>query len=189
MERADQSVITQGILCHILKYLRRLKVLALPKQCNDSVIAVVGQNCPNLESIVLNDTGVTNTGMFISTKFSKEDLITVHLRRNRLVTVLPTPPHGHHVENGSQSTWSRSATSRPAFFKRFALRQYSRYFVVLLRQRSRFSQVCAQNSRIRSNGPPDSWAFGIAVANVSRRRVALAQQCVHLQRPNAGLFA
>lgn len=65
MERADQSVITQGILCHILKYLRRLKVLALPKQCNDSVIAVVGQNCPNLESIVLNDTGVTNTGQSI----------------------------------------------------------------------------------------------------------------------------
>ena len=62
MERADQSVITQGILCHILKYLRRLKALALPKQCNDSVIAVVGQNCPLLESIVLNDTGVTNTG-------------------------------------------------------------------------------------------------------------------------------
>lgn len=63
MERADQSVITQGILCHILKYLRRLKALALPKQCNDSVIAVVGQNCPLLESIVLNDTGVTNTGI------------------------------------------------------------------------------------------------------------------------------
>nr|CAH0098525.1 unnamed protein product [Daphnia galeata] len=63
MERADQSVITQGILCHILKYLRRLKVLALPKQCNDSVIAVVGQNCPSLENIVLNDTGVTNTGI------------------------------------------------------------------------------------------------------------------------------
>jgi hypothetical protein len=67
MERADQSVITQGILCHILKYLRRLKVLALPKQCNDSVIAVVGQNCPNLESIVLNDTGVTNTGSYFMT--------------------------------------------------------------------------------------------------------------------------
>ena len=63
MEKADQSVITQGILCHILKYLRRLKALALPKQCNDSVIAVVGQNCPNLESIVLNDTGVSNTGI------------------------------------------------------------------------------------------------------------------------------
>ena len=63
MEKADQSVITQGILCHILKYLRRLKALALPKQCNDSVIAVVGQNCPNLESIVLNNTGVSNTGI------------------------------------------------------------------------------------------------------------------------------
>ena len=63
MEKADQSVITQGILCHILKYLRRLKALALPKQCNDSVIAVIGQNCPNLESIVLNDTGVSNTGI------------------------------------------------------------------------------------------------------------------------------
>ena len=63
LEKADQSVITQGILCHILKYLRRLKALALPKQCNDSVIAVVGQNCPNLESIVLNDTGVSNTGI------------------------------------------------------------------------------------------------------------------------------
>lgn len=72
MERADQSVITQGILCHILKYLRRLKALALPKQCNDSVIAVVGQNCPNLESIVLNDTGVTNTGT-LAALFRKVD--------------------------------------------------------------------------------------------------------------------
>lgn len=63
MERAGQSVITQGILCHILKYLRNLKSLALPKQCNDSVIAVVGQNCPELECIVLNDAGVTNTGI------------------------------------------------------------------------------------------------------------------------------
>lgn len=40
--------------------------MALPKQCNDSVIAVVGQNCPSLESIVLNDTGVTNTGLHLT---------------------------------------------------------------------------------------------------------------------------
>ncbi|KAK2717235.1 uncharacterized protein LOC136039433 [Artemia franciscana] len=63
MERADQSVITQGLLCHIVKYLRKLRALALPKQCDDSVIAVVGQNCQHLESIVLNDTAVTNTGI------------------------------------------------------------------------------------------------------------------------------
>lgn len=91
MERADQSVITQGILCHILKYLRRLKALALPKQCNDSVIAVVGQNCPSLESIVLNDTGVTNTGWYISINTNNKRVrvyLFVILHRDCLVVVL-----------------------------------------------------------------------------------------------------
>ncbi len=51
----------------VSKKVESVGLLALPKQCNDSVIAVVGQNCPNLESIVLNDTGITNTGSYFMT--------------------------------------------------------------------------------------------------------------------------
>ena len=43
--------------------LYRLRVLALPKQCDDDVASVVGLNCPKLECIILTGTAVTNVGL------------------------------------------------------------------------------------------------------------------------------
>ena len=63
LEKADSPAITTYLLAHILKYLTRLRVLALPKQCDDDVAAVVGINCPKLECIILTGTAVTNVGL------------------------------------------------------------------------------------------------------------------------------
>jgi len=64
LEKADSPAITTYLLAHILKFLTHLKVLALPKQCDDDVASVVGLNCPQLESIVLTGcTGLTNLGL------------------------------------------------------------------------------------------------------------------------------
>ena len=40
-----------------------MRVLALPKQCDDDVASVVGLNCPKLECIILTGTAVTNVGL------------------------------------------------------------------------------------------------------------------------------
>ena len=51
------------LVAHILKFLPLLRVLALPKQCDDDVASVVGLNCPKLECIILTGTSVTNVGL------------------------------------------------------------------------------------------------------------------------------
>lgn len=84
-------------------------MLALPKQCNDSVIAVIGQNCPNLESIVLNDTGVSNTGAAVN---STIEFFTSIFLRDRLAPMLSKTTHRHHAQNGSQSTRRCIAAAR-----------------------------------------------------------------------------
>lgn len=63
LEKADSSGITSYLLAHILKFLIRLRVLALPKQCDDDVASVIGLNCPKLECIILTGTSVTNQGL------------------------------------------------------------------------------------------------------------------------------
>ena len=63
LEKADSSGITSYLLAHILKFLIRLRVLALPKQCDDDVASVIGLNCPKLECIILTGTSVTNVGL------------------------------------------------------------------------------------------------------------------------------
>lgn len=63
VEKADSPAITTYLLAHILKFLTRLRVLALPKQCDDDVASVVGLNCPKLECIILTGTSVTNLGL------------------------------------------------------------------------------------------------------------------------------
>ena len=63
LEKADSPAITTYLLAHILKFLNQLKVLALPKQCDDDVASCVGINCPKLESIVLTGTNVSNVGL------------------------------------------------------------------------------------------------------------------------------
>jgi len=63
LERADSPAITPYLLAHSLKFLSNLRVLALPKQCDDDVASIVGLNCPRLESIVLTGTAVTNVGL------------------------------------------------------------------------------------------------------------------------------
>lgn len=63
LEKADSPAITTYLLAHILKFLTRLRVLALPKQCDDDVASVVGLNCPKLECIILTGTAVTNVGL------------------------------------------------------------------------------------------------------------------------------
>ena len=63
LEKADSPAITTYLLAHILKFLNHLKVLALPKQCDDDVASCVGINCPKLESIVLTGTNVSNVGL------------------------------------------------------------------------------------------------------------------------------
>lgn len=63
LEKADSPAITTYLLAHILKFLNRLRVLALPKQCDDDVASVIGLNCPRLECIVLTGTSVSNVGL------------------------------------------------------------------------------------------------------------------------------
>ena len=63
LEKADSPGITSYLLAHILKFLIRLRVLALPKQCDDDVASVIGLNCPKLECIILTGTSVTNVGL------------------------------------------------------------------------------------------------------------------------------
>jgi len=60
---ADSASISTYLLSHILKFMSELKVLSLPKQADDDVLSVIGMNCTNLESIVLNSTSVTNLGL------------------------------------------------------------------------------------------------------------------------------
>jgi len=63
LEKADSSAITTYLLAHTLKHLNQIRVLALPKQCDDDVASIIGINCPRLESIILTGTMVTNTGL------------------------------------------------------------------------------------------------------------------------------
>ena len=63
LEKADSPAITTYLLAHILKFLTLLKVVALPKQCDDDVASVIGLNCPKLECIILTGTSVTNVGL------------------------------------------------------------------------------------------------------------------------------
>jgi len=63
LEKAESPAITTYLMAHTLKHLNQIRVLALPKQCDDDVASIIGINCPRLESIVLTGTGVTNTGL------------------------------------------------------------------------------------------------------------------------------
>ena len=63
LEKADSGAITTYLLAHTLKHLNNLRVLALPKQCDDDVASIIGINCPRLESLILTGTNVTNTGL------------------------------------------------------------------------------------------------------------------------------
>ena len=42
MEKADSVAITTYLLAHTLKHLNNLRVLALPKQCDDDVASIIG---------------------------------------------------------------------------------------------------------------------------------------------------
>lgn len=63
LEKAESPGVTTYLLAHILKFTREVKVLSLPKQCDDDVVSIIGINCKKLESIVLTDTNVTNAGL------------------------------------------------------------------------------------------------------------------------------
>ncbi len=63
LEKADSGAISTYLLAHVLKFLTRLRVVALPKQCDDDVVSVIGLNCPKLESIILTGTSVSNVGL------------------------------------------------------------------------------------------------------------------------------
>lgn len=63
LEKAESPAITTYLLAHTLKHLTSVRVLALPKQCDDDVASIIGINCPRLESVVLTGTSVTNTGL------------------------------------------------------------------------------------------------------------------------------
>ena len=82
LEMADSPAITTYLLAHTLKHLNCVRVLALPKQCNnrpvhdpisdgdcdiaagdDDVASIIGINCPRLESLVITGTNVTNSGL------------------------------------------------------------------------------------------------------------------------------
>lgn len=63
LERADSPAISTYLLAHTLKHLNNVRVLALPKQCDDDVASIIGINCPKLESLVLTGTNVTNSGL------------------------------------------------------------------------------------------------------------------------------
>ena len=73
LEKADSSAITTYLLAHTLKHLNCLRVLALPKQCDDDVASIIGINCPRLESLILTGTNVTNTGLswFLCCRYSQ----------------------------------------------------------------------------------------------------------------------
>ena len=40
------SAITTYLLAHTLKHLNQIRVLSLPKQCDDDVASIIGINCP-----------------------------------------------------------------------------------------------------------------------------------------------
>ena len=40
------SAITTYLLAHTLKHLNQVRVLSLPKQCDDDVASIIGINCP-----------------------------------------------------------------------------------------------------------------------------------------------
>jgi len=63
LEKADSTAINTYLLAHTLKHLNQIRVLSLPKQCDDDVASIIGINCPRLESIILTGTSVTNTGL------------------------------------------------------------------------------------------------------------------------------
>ena len=42
LEKADSVAITTYLLAHTLKHLTNLRVLALPKQCDDDVASIIG---------------------------------------------------------------------------------------------------------------------------------------------------
>ena len=42
LEKADSVAITTYLLAHTLKHLNNLRVLALPKQCDDDVASIIG---------------------------------------------------------------------------------------------------------------------------------------------------
>ena len=63
LEKAESPAITTYLLAHIIKFLNRIRVLALPKQCDDDVASVIGLNCPKLECVILTGTSVTNGGL------------------------------------------------------------------------------------------------------------------------------
>ena len=63
LEKADAPVVTTYLLAHVLKFMNHLKIVALPKQCDDDVASILGINCPKLESVVLTGANVTNVGL------------------------------------------------------------------------------------------------------------------------------
>lgn len=63
LEKADSPAITTYLLVHILKFMNNVRVLSLPKQCDDDVASILGINCPKLESLILTGTNVTNNGL------------------------------------------------------------------------------------------------------------------------------
>jgi len=63
LEKADSSCISTYLLAHVFKHTNRLRVLSLPKQSDDDVVSILSINCPNLESVVLTGTNVTNVGL------------------------------------------------------------------------------------------------------------------------------
>ncbi len=63
LEKADSAAISTYLLAHILKFTNNLRILSLPKQCDDDVASIVGINCPRLESLIVTGTHVTNVGL------------------------------------------------------------------------------------------------------------------------------
>ena len=64
LEKADSPAITVYLLAHILKFTNNLRVLSLPKQCDDDVMMMIGMNQPKLESLILTGNGsLTNFGL------------------------------------------------------------------------------------------------------------------------------
>ena len=55
LEKADSVAITTYLLAHTLKHLNNLRVLALPKQCDDDVASIIGtpQHILRLSSLCL----------------------------------------------------------------------------------------------------------------------------------------
>lgn len=63
LQKADSPAVTPYLLAYVLKSLGRLRVVALPRQSDDDVVAALGNNCPRLEAAVLTGTAVTNLGL------------------------------------------------------------------------------------------------------------------------------